>query len=273
MLNRLLRCNAGKRCNYIHACKECANNYQKRQFALHVKELDFTKLNSFYYVVVGSKRIDTLRTNLEEIKEFMKRFSARKNRKRGIFKFGEFFSRLEVSFKHGFGFYPHLNIMFFNVSLSELQEELYHLTDAHELKFKIYRKDADENTIKSMLWYILKYNQMEWKKGVAVQVACKGLQEIRYSTMFRYTDLNKFDDDILPLIDMSFMKIHPIRSGREVELNNKIKLERAKLNKKYRDKLSKLKRCACGCGVALDTKRKYYSHECMLRSRGKLHDK
>jgi len=236
--------------------------YQKRQFALHVKELDFKQFDNFYYVVIGSKHIDTLGNNLEEIKSFMRDFSARKNRKRGIFKLGQFFSRLEVSFKSGLGFYPHVNLMFFNVGLLDLQEELYHLCDSNGLKFRIFKKEESENTVKSMLWYILKYNKMEWKKSVAVQVACKGLQEIRYSSAFKFTNLNMFDDDILPLIDMNFIKVHPIRSGREIEIINKHKQKLYKLKQDKKKKLSNLKRCKCGCGMSPSGRRLYYSDKC-----------
>lgn len=267
MLNRLLKCKKGSRCNLIHACEECGNNYQKRQFALHVKELNFNKLENFHYVVIGSKSITTLNENIEQIKAFMRDFSARKNRKRGIFKTAEFFSRIEVSFRAGLGFYPHVNIMFFNADLPDIQSELYHLCDGNDLKYRVFKKESSEDTIKSMLWYILKFNKMQWKKSVAAQVATKGMHEIRYSGEFKYTNLNKFDDEILPLIDMSFMKVHPIRSGREVAINNAYKRKQSELKQKKKKALSKLKSCGCGCGLKLDTRRKYYDRECMKKHR------
>lgn len=265
MLNRLLKCKKSSRCGLIHVCNQCADNYQKKKFAMHTKELDYTKFDNFFYVVVGSKTITTLRENLEEIKSFLVEFSARKNRKRGIFKTAEFFIRLEVSFRAGLGFYPHINIMFFNVDKSALETELYNLCVNNSLKYRSFSKDNNENTIKSVLWYILKFNKMEWKKMLAVQVATKGFQEIRYSSAFKYTDLNKFDDEILPIIDMSFIKPKRIRSSSEVSIYKKIKDEQKKLNEKKKNSLKNLRRCACGCGMVLDTKRKYYCKECMLK--------
>ena len=270
MFKRLLRCKEGNRCHLIHCCEDCASNYQKHKFVMHTKELKNSQREKFFYCVIGSKYISTLNNNINEIKEFMRSFSALSSRKRGIFKSCDFFMRLEVSFKPKIGFYPHLNIMFFNVDKSSIESELYNILDKHNLKIRIFSKDNNINTIKSILWYILKYNKMDWRKAMAVQIATKGLQEIRYSKMFKYTDIDKLDDEIFPILDMSFLMPMNVRTRKEVSIrasySNKIKKIRS--SEKYA--LSKLRKCACGCGRVLDTKRKYFDKICMLNHREKL---
>jgi len=267
MINRLFRCKEGKRCGLIYACKSCGDLYQKRRFVYHTKELNY-KFKNFYYVVIGCDKFLTLRDNIEKVKAFLSEFSKLNSRKRGVFACLSYLLRLEVSFGK-YGFYPHINILIFDVDIEAFLLELYQILNDNKLSIKSIKKNNDINTFKSILWYIFKYNKMEWRKAMAVQIALKCVKTLRYSNDFSFTNVSMLDDEIFPYLDMSFLSSKKLRSKRETRIIKKVSEKRKKLNVELKTKLKNLKRCACGCGMALDTNRKYYSKECYKLQRQK----
>jgi len=108
-------------------------------------------------------------------------------------------------------------------------------SQAHNLLIYKRQKQANINVLKSLGWYILKFNNMNIEQGEAVRKAIKKRNTILYSEAFRHKDYT----DELTQIDFSFMGVYPIRSKEEIKLRNerkKIVQEYNKLIKEQREK-------------------------------------
>jgi hypothetical protein len=176
------------------------------------------------YLVIKPLEFLSLRDGIERI--FLYLDDLREEKKRG--RLPVMYSRLEVSFgKKNLGFNPHLNIISFDDP-----RHLIEIATRHGLKIWYQKKDNLQDTALSIAWYILKFNNIGIEKGEAVRKALNRRTTLLHSKEFNHKTINYIDEYID--LDFSFMGVYPIRTKKEIEIREKIREERRKLNQKFK---------------------------------------
>ena len=220
-LQKIQDCKKGRRCNRTLSCSFCGLGWQKGKFKGFMQ--CFTKLHlssdtRLTYIVISSNKLGTLREKSEKIFELLEEMKELKKRA----KLPLFFGRLEFSFgKKSLGFNPHLNLLIWGDD--SIFKELSHKLN---LRFWSKKKTNDKKTVKSIVWYMLKFNNIGIEEGEAVRKILDTKRTIVNSREFKSKNLNYIDDFID--IDFSFMGTYPIRSKKEIDLmaQHKIKLKK-----------------------------------------------
>jgi len=217
-LIRIKNCREERRCGNIYACKTCGTIYQKRKFLEHINNIS-VDFKSLTYIVLKSNGFGSLQDKIEPLFKYLNEIRLLRKRKKLS---GEYFARLEVSFSKFYcGFNPHLNI----VALDCAADTFLSLARKHNLIIYNRQKKPDTDTLKSICWYILKYNPIGIERGEAVRKAIKKRNTILYSNAFK----QKNYCDELTQIDFSFLGVYQIRSKEEIALRE----ERKKIVRKY----------------------------------------
>jgi len=225
-LNQILNCRKNFRCHAPLSCKTCGETWQKAKFKGFCSSFKFSNKDSITFLVIKPDYLNSLTVGVSLMFGFINEL--RDLKKRG--KICDFYSRLEVSFgKQYLGFNPHLNIVCFGDTKS-IEEAV----KTHGLGIYKRKKENDINVVKSLLWYILKYNPLGVEKGEAVRKAFDKKSSVLHSKRF---NSKSYIDEIID-IDFSFMGVYPIRTKEELIFRAKIKDERAKINKKFKKFLS-----------------------------------
>ncbi|MBU1666939.1 hypothetical protein KKC13_00850 [bacterium] len=181
------------------------------------------------YIVIKSNKFGTLREKLNDLIILLD--EVKELKKRG--KLPSFFGRLEISFKRDkLGFNPHLNLLVWG-DYSIFQN----LANSLGLNFWHKNKNNDTNTIKSIVWYMLKFNSIGIEKGETVKKALNKKRTIINSSDFSFKTINYTDEYID--IDFSPMCVYPIRSSTEVLLRSEHKKTLQFLRKKLKLKIDK----------------------------------
>lgn len=228
---KILQCRKNRRCNRPLSCPHCGEGWRKAKFKGFCQCLEtFDKLKqtsdtSLTYIVIKSNKFGTLREKLNNLFVFLD--EVKELKKRG--KLPSFFGRLEISFKRDkLGFNPHLNLLVWgDYSIFQI------LANSLGLNFWHKNKSNDTKTIKSIVWYMLKFNNIGIEKGEAVRKALNKKRTIVNSSDFTFKTINYVDEYID--IDFSFMGVYPIRSKKEINL-------RVKHNKNLKGLREELKR-------------------------------
>ena len=231
-LKRIIECREGRRCNSPLSCKHCGESWQKAKFKAFANCLPDVISGSdiITYLVIKPSAFLTLGDGIAKMFEYID--DLREAKKRG--RMPVMYSRLEVSFgKKSLGFNPHLNILSFGDTA--LFEEL---AESHGLSVWKRSKPADTETALSIVWYMLKFNNIGIEKGEAVRIALNRRTQLLHSKEFNHKTINYIDEFID--IDFSFMGVYPIRTKEEIELRKKLKEERKQLNAKYREMLKRV---------------------------------
>lgn len=230
MIERVISCREGRRCGNHFACPSCAESWRKKKFLKHFNNFKLS-FDSLTYIVVKNQSVGSLKAKLEPILKFLDELRLLKKRD----KLQVCFCRLEVSFSRFYcGFNPHLNI----ILLDENIDNFAALAAKYNLSFWHRKKSADINTLKSIGWYILKFNNIGIERGEAVRKALNRKNTILYTKEFEAKD---YIDEIAN-IDFSFLGVYPIRTKKEIELRKKraaIVKEINQLIKKEREKFMK----------------------------------
>jgi hypothetical protein len=228
MLKRVLHCKPSNRCKNRFACKYCAEIWQKQNFLKFCNGLDrFTKSDfnsnkSITYFVIKAYEILNLNDGLEECYLFLKELRELKKRDN----LSPFWLNLEVSFgKKSLGFNPHINLIYFGN-----KEDIESIAMNFKLKCWSAKKDNNINTIKSIAWYSLKFNNIGLEKGEAVRLALNKRKTTMHTKHFNSS--NYLED--IRYIDFGFLGVYPIRTKKEVYYRKKYKEELKKLREKYK---------------------------------------
>ncbi len=230
-----LKCQSGKRCGFFLGCSTCAGIWRRHKFSEFCSALDlnYNKISNedIFYIVIRPDFFGTLREKIEkifllvsEIREY------RRNKKKLPF----FYARLEISFKKSqLGFNPHLNII--------TTDKVFFKKIAQKfgLNFWSRKKNNDLNTIKSIVWYMLKFNRLDYEQARAVQITLNKRRTIMTSEHFKTKniDYNYYIDT-----DFSFLGVMEIRSKDEVRLRNRVKKIRKNVNLFFKKELEKVKK-------------------------------
>ena len=226
-IQQILKCKKGFRCHSHLSCKKCGDIWQRnkfKNFCLNLDKCNLSNVTSLTYIVIKSNKISNLKNKLEDIINFLDDIKLLKKRN----KISTFYSRLEVSFsKAKLGFHPHINFLVWG-DISLYRE----LANKHNLAFWHSKKKNDTDTIKSIIWYSLKYNSIGVEEGEAVRVALDRKNTILASKEF--TNIVNYTDELIDL-DFCFMGIYPIRSKKEIELRDAKRLVVRDLNLKIKE--------------------------------------
>jgi len=226
-IQKIQKCRTKWRCNSPLSCATCGANWQRGKFKAFTSSLETFESDSnsiLSYIVIKSKKMGSLRSKIGDLFLLMDKLKELKKRN----KLPNFFGRLEISFSKGsLGFNPHLNLLVWG------DYETFQ-TVSLELSLSFWRrkKTNDDNTIKSIVWYMLKYNNIGIENGEAVRKVLKMRRTIITSKDLTLKTVNYIDEIID--IDFSFMGTYPIRSKEEIAL-------RAEHKNTLRDLRNKLK--------------------------------
>lgn len=224
-LKKILECRKFKRCNSPLSCSFCGESWRRGKFKQFVNTYKVADNDSITYLVIKSNSLNTLGQGIQDVYALIEELKELK--KRG--KISDFYSRFEVSFsKNTLGFNPHLNILFFG-DIGGIKA----MAKEHNLSVWSCKKKNDENTVKSIIWYMLKYNKIGQEEGEAVKKALDRRRTILHTKRFNHKNIN-YLDDFLDL-DFSFLGVYPIRSKAELKLREEIKNEKKKLNLKLKN--------------------------------------
>ena len=232
ILQKIQNCKKGRRCNRPLSCSFCGEGWQKGKFKGFIdcfNKLHLSNDTRLTFIVITSNKFGTLREKSERIFKLLEEIKELK--KRG--KLPLFFGRLEFSFgKKSLGFNPHLNLLVWGDY--SLFKELSHELD---LRFWSEKKTNNEETVKSIVYYMLKFNNIGIEKGEAVRKILDKKRTIVNSREFQFKNVNYIDEYID--IDFSFMGVYPIRSKKEIYLKAQHKKELKKLREKLKLDISK----------------------------------
>lgn len=229
-LKNQLNCKEGWRCKKPLLCHFCAKIWQKRHFKAFAQTLVHRGDDSITYMIVKSNSLNTLGVGIEDCYKFLGELKELKKRD----KICDFYSRLEVSFGvNQLGFNPHINIVFFG-SINGIKEiaQRYNLGVWHR------KKENDRDTILSIVWYMLKFNDIGLTQGEAVATALKKRRTILHTKRFNYT-LPKDSDELIDM-DFSFLGTYSIRSKEEVSLREEIREKRRAINSEFKQKMESI---------------------------------
>jgi hypothetical protein len=227
MLKRVLYCKPSNRCKNRFACKHCGEIWQKQNFLKFCDGLSNFRKNHHYnesitYFVIKAYEIMNLNDGLEACYSFIDELRELKKRD----KIAPFWLNLEVSFgKKNLGFNPHVNLVYFGN-----KEDIERITCNYKLKCWSAKKENTDNTIKSLVWYSLKFNNIGIEKGEAVRIAINKRNTTLHTKHF---NTKSYVHDIA-YIDFSFLGVYPIRSKEEVFYRKKYKEELKELRNKYK---------------------------------------
>jgi len=215
-IKKILNCKEKWRCSSPLSCATCGANWQRGKFKAFTSSLELFEIDSnviLSYIVIKSNKMGSLRTKITDLFLLLNKIKELKKRD----KLPDFFGRLEISFSKGsLGFNPHLNLLVwgdyrpFETVSSELG-----------LFFWRRQKNNDEKTIKSIVWYMLKYNNVGIENGEAIRKVLGMRRTIITSKNLTLKTINYIDEIID--IDFSFMGTFPIRSKEEIALRAKHK--------------------------------------------------
>ena len=224
-LKKILECKKGSRCNSPLSCRNCGENWRRGKFKQFVNCYDTLPTDIITYLVIKSSNFNTLDKGITDIYNLIEDIRELKKR----CKIADFYLKIEVSFgKKSLGFNPHINILFFGDvgNIVELASK-YNLTVWKKSKLN------NEQVVKSIVWYMLKYNNLGIEKGEAVRIALNKRTTLLHSKRFNHKTISYIDDYID--LDFTWMGVYPIRSKEEILFRNKIKNDRAILSKSLRD--------------------------------------
>jgi len=210
-IKKILSCKEKWRCSSPLSCATCGANWQRGKFKAFTSSLELFESDSnviLSYIVIKSNKMGSLRSKIGDLFLLLDRIKELKKRN----KLPSFFGRLEISFiKGSLGFNPHLNLLVWG------DHEAFKLLSS-ELGLTFWRrqKTNDDKTIKSIAWYILKYNRVGVEKGEAIRKVLEMRRTILTSKNLTLKTINYIDEIID--IDFTFMGTFPIRSKKELAL-------------------------------------------------------
>lgn len=213
-------CSVGFRCQNVFTCKVCGGHLQEKRFKSFVNSYVYRDDDIITYAVLKSNTIKNLEDGLEDCFTFLDHLRALKKHN----KICDFYSRLEVSFSNNFlGFNPHINIIFFGNF-----DVIFALAKKSNLTIWKQKKDNKKEVVLSLVWYILKFNNIP--NTPTVKLAINKKRVVLHSQRF-----NKKTEKTSELTKNFYENItFPIRSKKEVLYRKYIKEERRKLSKKLK---------------------------------------
>ena len=233
-IQRILHCRKDKRCGYFLSCKHCGEAWRRRKFCEYCDALPkvLHRLRSkndnpiITYIVIRSNQLLNLKDSMEQIYKFIDYLREEKKRGRLPISYG----RLEVSFsKSVLGFNPHLNLIAFE------NADFFKVAEKYWLKIWYQNKEFSEDVAKSIAWYILKFNNLGIEKGEAVRRAINKRNTIIYSKDFTPTKRDYIEDFLY--MDFSFLGIERVRTPEELELRDRYREIRRKINIAFKREL------------------------------------
>jgi len=219
-------CEKNRRCNNIFTCKYCGEIWRRKNFRAFAEGIEELEIKEVYYYVIKPSVFDSLKNNLERIYKLIEQIRLKK--KMGKLKF---FGRLEVSFSSQYGFLPHLNIITFNAKLD---------INYNKKRLKMWKKKLkDKEETKKVAWYFLKQQKLDEEKANIVKKALKKRRQVIVSSNFKIKDYT--EEIILKELDFRFLGTQTIRVREELELRARIREERRKINRKFKEELKKIR--------------------------------
>jgi len=207
------------------SCRSCGESWRRGKFKQFVNTYNTLPTDIISYLVITSNSLNTLEKGIKDIYSLVNDIRELKKRD----KISDFFLKVEISFgRKSLGYNPHINILFFG-DIGTIKT----LAENHNLTVWSRLKDNNEQTVKSIIWYMLKYNNLGIEKGEAVRIALRKRTTLMHSKRFNHKTISYVDEYID--LDFGWMGVYPIRSKAEIALRSEIRDDRAVLSKKLRD--------------------------------------
>ena len=230
-IERIISCKKGSRCGHPLSCVVCGSLWQRSRFRGFCDRLESADIKDkkLKYYIIKTNILNTLRDGIEEVFCFMDRYRAEKKRGNIPLSYG----RLEVSFgKKSLGFNPHINLLMWDDADGTGDRIIRDIVSELGLVLWSTGKENENDTIKSIVWYMLKHNKIGIEKGEAVRAALNKRNTILHTKEFN-TKYASYTDSIID-IDFRFMGVYPIRSKEEIRIREMNRQERSRLNRRLR---------------------------------------
>jgi len=225
--NRIKNCQYNFRCGLSYSCKKCGETKRKKEYATFSKtKIPNSEDNIITYIVIKNFKNLSLFDGLEAVYSFINELKKISKRK----KFNDiyFYGKIEVSLKD-ICFNPHINLLVWG-DIAQIKE----LAITYNMSF--WSKSKDIN-VSSIVWYMLKFNDLGIEAGEAVRRAIN-----KRSTIMTNIKLNKSDDDYInDLMHTVFInnKTYEIKSKEELELESKRRARLRKDRARHKKKIEK----------------------------------